>query len=60
MNYIHFQTIVQFRVPVDANGNAGMPEIVKKFTTAYKDSVSKKPKTKQLVLEKEDSEEVLF
>ena len=57
MNYIHFQTIVQFRVPIDANGNAGMPEITKKFTTVYKDSARPILKRKQLVLE-DNNEEV--
>lgn len=37
----------------------GQPEILKKFTVPYKDSVSKKPKAKQITLDEETSE-VLF
>ena len=39
--YLYFQTIVQFRIPVDG----GSPEVLKKFTTEMKGKhPKKKPK----------------
>lgn len=31
--YLVFQSIVQYRIPIDENGKAGNPEILKKWTT---------------------------
>lgn len=32
---MHYQSIVQFRVPVSDDGTPGNPEIINKFTTAW-------------------------
>lgn len=50
-DFLYFQTVVQFRVPVTDDGRLGDPEIVKRFTSPYngaQKAVKKKvPKKKQ-------------
>lgn len=52
MNFLYFQSLVQYRVPINPDGTLGEPQIIKKFTTAVKgaqDSVKKKVKPQDLL-----------
>lgn len=42
--FLEFQSIVQFRVPVKEDGTMGDPQILKKFTTAMKGAQHKNVK----------------
>lgn len=37
-NYLYFQSMVQYRVPIKEDGSLGHPEILKKFTSPIKGS----------------------
>lgn len=50
-DFLYFQSIVQYRVPVNKDGTLGNPEITKKFTSPVKGAKGynkKKPKQKEL------------
>jgi len=44
--YLQYQTIIQFRVPINSKGEAGTPQTLKQFTTPMKGTsrVQKKKK----------------
>ena len=42
--FIHQQTIVQWRIPVNDDGTLGNPEIVKKFTSEWNGAQGKHKK----------------
>lgn len=51
MEFIYFQSIVQYRVPIN-NGVAGRPEVLKTFTTAINDTKRRvKPQPQELKVE---------
>jgi hypothetical protein len=55
--YIHYQSIVQFRVSIDENGNVGMPEPVKAFSKVLGEEKPKKrsqPKTLEATKQEEE------
>jgi len=35
-DYLHFQTIIQIRIPLKDDGTPGNPEVVSRFTSPYK------------------------
>lgn len=43
-NYIYQQTIIQWRIPIQDNGELGHPEILKKFTSEFGGSQQKHKK----------------
>lgn len=47
VQYIKYQMILQFRIPIDDNGNAGTPEIIKKFTAPMKETYQAEQKKKE-------------
>lgn len=55
VTHMHYQTIVQFRVPISDDGTPGTPEIINRFTTAWKGTQNlqkkKAPKPKKKVKE---------
>ena len=44
VEFLQFQSIVQYRVPVNADGSLGQPEILKKFTTEMSHTTATKAK----------------
>lgn len=54
MRYLNYQTIIQYRIPIDDKGIAGQPEVIKKFTTQYGEFKPVKKKTKTLFAEESD------
>jgi hypothetical protein len=58
MQYIYYQSVVQFRVPIKDDGSIGMPEPVKAFSTCIR---QEKPKSKpKMELKATTSEEELL
>lgn len=50
--FLYFQTLVQFRVPVNPDGTLGEPQVTKKFTVPVKgaqDKVARKSKPQELL-----------
>lgn len=47
MNYIYYQSVVQFRVPIKEDGSVGTPEPVKAFSSCIKQDKPKKAKPKE-------------
>ena len=52
--YLYFQTIVQFRVPLEG----GSPEVLKKFTTEMKGKHPKKKEKRTLSTTKQGSKKI--
>jgi hypothetical protein len=54
-SFLFFQSIVQYRIPLNEDGTLGNPEITNKFTTAVKGAKEyNKKKPKKIELEAED------
>ena len=52
--YLYFQTIVQFRIPLEG----GSPEVLKKFTTEMKGKHPKKKEKRTLSTTKQGSKKI--
>ncbi len=59
--FLEFQSLVQFRIPVKEDGSLGEPQILKKFTTAIKGTQHKKvqKKTREITIEQTGEVEYL-
>lgn len=47
-NFLSFQTIIQFRIPLNDDGTTGNPEILRKFTTEFNGKHPRKKVVKKL------------
>ncbi len=58
-SFLYFQSLVQYRIPVNTDGTLGNPEITRKFTTAVKGAQGfNKAKKKTINLETEQAESI--
>ena len=61
MKHLYFQSLIQFRVPVNDDGTIGNPEIIKKFTSPIKGAQDyNKPKQQEITLTSISSTEDSF
>ena len=49
-SFLHYQSIVQYRIPVYEDGSCGSPETLKKFTTEIGAPKKKKSKKKEATI----------
>lgn len=47
--YIHLQSIVNYRIPIDSDGNLGTPQITAKWTKEIGAPKKAKPKPKKTI-----------
>lgn len=60
-DFLYFQSLVQYRIPVNDDGTLGNPEIIRKFTSPVKGAKTynkSKPKTKELKAQEYQSIEI--
>lgn len=50
MKYLNFQSIIQYRIPINDDGTPGNPEIINKWTLPYGEFKNKKKSFKQATI----------